>query len=127
MHTVTMSNEKEKVYEYTEKTASEPPPNYDEAMAQAGYQQTNGPPTCPAFVQPTDYGAASSVTPMQPNIPQQQIIIIGGCPACRVGALEEHMTLLGILCGIFFFPFGLICCLTLTERKCTNCGAVFNS
>ena len=36
MHTVTMSNEKEKVYEYTEKTASEPPPNYDEAMAQAG-------------------------------------------------------------------------------------------
>ena len=45
----------------------------------------------------------------------------------QVGALEEHMTLLGILCGIFFFPLGLICCLTLTERKCTNCGATFNS
>ena len=52
-----------------------------------GYQQGTGPPTSAAFVQPVDYGTSSSITPMQPNIPHQQIIVIGGCPACRVGIL----------------------------------------
>lgn len=43
------------------------------------YQVT---PTAPAFVQPTNYGAASIT--IQPSMPQTQVIIIGGCPACRV-------------------------------------------
>jgi len=110
-----------------EQIPKEPPPNYDETMAITGYQQVTGAPTSASFVQPVDYGTASSITPMQPTVPHQQIIVIGGCPACRIGALEEHMTLLGILCGIFFFPLGLICCLTLTERRCTNCGTTFKS
>lgn len=110
-----------------EQIPKELPPNYDEAMATTGYQQVTGPPTSASFVQPVYYGTASSITPMQPTVPHQQVIVIGGCPACRVGALEEHFTLVGILLGIFFFPVGLICCLTLTERRCTNCGAKFNS
>jgi len=117
-------------YGLSEQTPKEPPPNYEQAMAgtPSGYHHSIGPPTSPEFVQPVDYGTSgSSISPMQPNIPHQQIIVIGGCPACRIGSLEEHMTLLGILCGIFFFPIGIICCLTLTERKCTNCGAKFDS
>jgi len=115
-------------YSMSEHIPKEPPPNYEEAMSASsgGYHNASGPPTSPEFVQPADYGAAGlTITPMQPTIPHQTIVVIGGCPACRVGSLEEHMTLLGILCGILLFPIGLICCLTLTERKCTNCGAKF--
>ena len=49
-----------------------------------GYQHVTGPPTSHEFVQPSDYGTSSSINPMQPNIPHQQIIVIGGCPECRV-------------------------------------------
>ena len=49
-----------------------------------GYQHVTGPPTAHEFVQPADYGTSSSINPMQPNISHQQIIVIGGCPECRV-------------------------------------------
>ena len=50
-----------------------------------GYHNSTGPPTSPEFVQPSDYGAAGlTITPMQPTIPHQTIVVIGGCPACRV-------------------------------------------
>lgn len=114
-------------YDTPEQIPREPPPSYDESMASDGYQHVAGPPTSHEFVQPSDYGTSSPINPMQPNVQHQHIIVIGGCPECRVGTLEDHMTLLGILCGIFFFPVGLICCLTFTERRCSNCGAKFNS
>ena len=41
-------------------------------------------------MQPADYGTAGlSITPMQPTIPHQQIIVIGGCPACRVSFIQN--------------------------------------
>ncbi|CAG9770519.1 unnamed protein product [Ceutorhynchus assimilis] len=52
--------------------------------------------------------------------------IIGACPACRVGVLEDGFTCLGVMCAIFFFPLGILCCLALTEKRCSNCGAQFS-
>ncbi|KOX73315.1 Brain protein I3 [Melipona quadrifasciata] len=54
-----------------------------------------------------------------------EIILVGGCPACRVGVMEDDFTCLGLLCAILFFPFGIICCLLLKTRRCSNCGAYF--
>lgn len=58
-------------------------------------------------------------------VPQSEIIIVGACPACRVGILEDDYTCLGLLCAILFFPVGILCCLALKNRRCSNCGAYF--
>ncbi|CAG5136325.1 unnamed protein product [Candidula unifasciata] len=57
--------------------------------------------------------------------PTQSVVVVGGCPACRVGILEEDFTCLGVLCAILFFPLGILCCLALRQRRCSHCGAVF--
>ncbi|XP_060552500.1 membrane protein BRI3-like [Ruditapes philippinarum] len=57
--------------------------------------------------------------------PQPQIIVVGGCPSCRIGVLEDDFTCLGVCCAILFFPIGILCCLAMKERRCPNCGAVF--
>lgn len=80
----------------------------------------------------TNYGAISEVTTIQPSqqIPQpaQQIatnlIIVGGCPVCRIGILEDDFSCLGILCCILFFPIGILCCLAMKNKRCTNCKAI---
>ncbi|XP_046659623.1 brain protein I3 [Homalodisca vitripennis] len=74
----------------------------------------------PQYPAPPNYGATTVVI-TQPN----DIIIVGGCPACRVGVLEDDFTCLGICCAIFFFPIGILCCLALKDKRCTNCGAYF--
>lgn len=56
---------------------------------------------------------------------QPSVVVVGGCPACRVGVLEDDFTCLGILCAIFFFPLGLLFCFALRQRRCPNCGATF--
>ncbi|KAG9333646.1 hypothetical protein JZ751_010714 [Albula glossodonta] len=67
----------------------------------------------------------------QPNyggtytIIQPSVVVVGGCPACRVGVLEDDFTCLGILCAIVFFPIGILFCLALRQRRCPNCGATF--
>jgi len=43
----------------------------------------------------------------------------------QVGVLEDDFTCLGIFCAIFFFPLGILCCLALKNRRCSNCGAYF--
>uniref|UniRef100_A0A1B6L0T4 Membrane protein BRI3 n=1 Tax=Graphocephala atropunctata TaxID=36148 RepID=A0A1B6L0T4_9HEMI len=97
-----------------------PSPNY-------GFNPNN-----PSNVPPPVHGMAPSYGPVpsygattvvisQPN----DIIIVGGCPACRVGVLEDDFTCLGICCAIFFFPIGILCCLALKDKRCTNCGAYF--
>lgn len=70
----------------------------------------------PAAAQP----AFSTYTIVQPSV-----VVVGGCPACRVGVLEDDFTCLGILCAIFFFPLGILFCLALRQRRCPNCGATF--
>ncbi|KAF3846432.1 hypothetical protein F7725_003510, partial [Dissostichus mawsoni] len=59
------------------------------------------------------------------TIIQPSVVVVGGCPACRVGVLEDDFTCLGVLCAIFFFPLGLLFCFALRQRRCPNCGATF--
>ena len=66
------------------------------------------------------YGSTQSTTIVVP-----EVILVGGCPACRVGVMEDDFTCLGLLCAIFFFPVGILCCLLLKTRRCSNCGAYF--
>ncbi|XP_063382779.1 membrane protein BRI3 [Cydia fagiglandana] len=86
------------------------------------------PPPPPGY---TPYGPAPPNTAYLPNygattvIIPPQIIAVNACPACRVGILEDDFTCLGILCAIFFFPLGILCCLALKNRRCSNCGAMF--
>jgi len=56
---------------------------------------------------------------------QPSVVVVGGCPACRVGVLEDDFTCLGVCCAIFFFPLGILCCLAMRQRRCPNCGSVF--
>lgn len=69
----------------------------------------------------SNYGTISHSTIAVPT----EIIVIGGCPACRIGMLEDDFTCLGVCCAIFFFPVGILCCLALKNKRCTNCGAQF--
>nr|CAD7449981.1 unnamed protein product [Timema bartmani] len=92
---------------------------YPSNQLPVGYQPYPGPNTpFPPNYTPS-YGA-TTVT-VQP----QEIIIVGACPACRIGVLEDDYTCLGIFCAIFFFPLGILCCLLLKNRRCSNCGAYF--
>uniref|UniRef100_A0A672QLI5 Membrane protein BRI3 n=1 Tax=Sinocyclocheilus grahami TaxID=75366 RepID=A0A672QLI5_SINGR len=84
--------------------------------ATSGYPAAPAPPAAVAS-QPA---YTSSYTIVQPSV-----VVVGGCPACRVGVLEDDFTCLGILCAIFFFPLGILFCLALRQRRCPNCGATF--
>lgn len=70
---------------------------------------------------PVTYGSISHSTIAMPT----EIIVVGGCPACRIGILEDDFTCLGVCCAIFLFPVGILCCLALKNKRCTNCGAQF--
>ncbi|XP_013383972.1 brain protein I3 [Lingula anatina] len=112
------------------------PPKYGPgAGAYPGYQQGYPPaanyPTAGAY-QPAPGGYQPAPGGYQPHyqqpqaVPvQQNVVVVGGCPACRVGVLEDDFTCLGVLCAILFFPIGILCCLAMRQRRCPNCGAVF--
>ncbi|KAF7221060.1 membrane protein BRI3 [Nothobranchius furzeri] len=86
------------------------------------YQYHGGQGFPPAQMGPpaTQQPYAGSYTIIQPSV-----VVVGGCPACRVGVLEDDFTCLGILCAIFFFPLGILFCFALRQRRCPNCGATF--
>ncbi|XP_035727086.1 brain protein I3-like [Vespa mandarinia] len=96
--------------EPTENTSWQPPPGYYPSTLITSNQGNHMP----------SYGATQSTTIVVP-----EIILVGGCPACRVGIMEDDYTCLGLLCAILFFPIGIICCLLLKTRRCSNCGAYF--
>ncbi|XP_061715592.1 membrane protein BRI3-like isoform X2 [Cydia pomonella] len=119
-------------------TVTDQPPPYSATVPGAPPQpqpQAGGAPYPPPPPPPppgyTPYGAAPPNTTYLPNygattvIIPPQIIAVNACPACRVGILEDDFTCLGILCAIFFFPLGILCCLALKNRRCSNCGAMF--
>ncbi|XP_051995557.1 brain protein I3 [Xyrauchen texanus] len=93
-----------------------PPPYQGYPAADSGYPAV---PRQPASIagQPA---YTSTYTIVQPSV-----VVVGGCPACRVGVLEDDFTCLGIMCAIFFFPLGILFCLALRQRRCPNCGATF--
>ncbi|TRY58163.1 hypothetical protein DNTS_007126 [Danionella cerebrum] len=87
----------------------------------AGYN----PPAPPPY---QGFPAAVAAQPAYTNtytIVQPSVVVVGGCPACRVGVLEDDFTCLGIMCAIFLFPLGILFCLALRQRRCPNCGATF--
>lgn len=98
---------------------------YDPSKEHAGYNQPGYPqgeqtgyPGQPGYQQ--QYGV---IVQQQPAT---QVVLVGGCPACRAGVLEEDYTCLGVLCAILFFPIGILCCLAMRQRRCPNCGAIFD-
>ncbi|XP_004932914.1 brain protein I3 [Bombyx mandarina] len=119
-------------------TVTEQPPPYSAAVPPGlqphTYPQASNPPGAPFPPPPpgySPYGAPPPQTGFVPSYGATNIIIppaiitVGACPACRVGILEDDFTCLGILCAILFFPLGILCCLALKNRRCSNCGAMF--
>lgn len=105
-------------------TMPPPPPGYQPPpyYAQPGYN----PPPPPGLQQPTCPGPAYASTYIITQQPTPaSVVVVGGCPACRVGVLEDDFTCLGVLCAILFFPIGILFCLALRQRRCPNCGATF--
>uniref|UniRef100_A0A1A9WQ10 Membrane protein BRI3 n=1 Tax=Glossina brevipalpis TaxID=37001 RepID=A0A1A9WQ10_9MUSC len=97
--------------------------HYTNATAPNASSQTG------CYGQVPSYGAFES-TPVnvvisQPLTVPPEIIIIGGCPACRIGILEDSFPLLALCCAIVFFPVGILCCLAMKNKRCSNCGAEF--
>lgn len=54
------------------------------------------------------------------------IIVTDICHFFQIGILETDFTCLGVMCAIFLFPIGILCCLGLREKRCSNCGAQFD-
>ncbi|XP_011499297.1 PREDICTED: brain protein I3 [Ceratosolen solmsi marchali] len=104
-----------------------PPPYKPSSTAAQGSASWQPPPgyypsseTQFSTYQPNSYGTIHTTRVIVP-----EIILVGACPACRVGVLEDDYSCLGILCAILFFPLGILCCLFLRNRRCSNCGAYF--
>ncbi|GAB6025725.1 hypothetical protein CHUAL_011709 [Chamberlinius hualienensis] len=76
-----------------------------------------------SFVPPQPYPSYGTTVTVAPTA---EIVIIGGCPICKCGILEKEFTLCGILCCILFFPIGLLCCIAMQRRRCSNCDASFD-
>lgn len=57
-----------------------------------------------------------------PPINSQQNNLPSMPPPCSHEDTESNFTCCGILCGIFCFPIGLICCCMWKEKKCKRCG-----
>ena len=74
---------------------------------------------------PPGYQPVSAVVQTQPAEASYICVTPGNCPACHVGYLGDSYTCLGLCLAVCFFPLGILCCLALTEKRCTNCGMTF--
>jgi len=101
-------------------------PTYQQPPGAAPGQFTGYPGQAPQQRQvPTAYAQpvyqATVIVPGQPVLPPSQF-----GPCAGVGhMITEDFTCCGVCLGIVFFPIGLICCLTMKERRCVNCGMTF--
>ncbi|XP_021957145.1 brain protein I3 [Folsomia candida] len=104
-----------------------PPPYYSTGPVPPpqGWSTAGFPPPPPNYGTTPTYGSTNVILSEPVMFPATQVIIVGGCPACRVGVLEDNFSCLGVLCAIMFFPLGILCCLALRDKRCTNCGAIF--
>ena len=113
------------------------PPPYSPYYSEPASYQTQPPPASfPQYQSVPGFAAPVMSQPGHQGMPtygstivvqhQPEVIFIGGCPACRIGTLEEDFTCMGVLCAILCFPLGLICCLALRQKRCTHCGITFD-
>ncbi|CAF1048312.1 unnamed protein product, partial [Brachionus calyciflorus] len=59
--------------------------------------------------------------PSNPVVLTQPVVVLnGGCPRCGVGMLNDDYGCCAITMAILFFPLGVLCCLAMRERRCTN-------
>lgn len=87
-----------------------------------------------ARYQTTSGGNGSNAPSAVVYVPQTGIpslppgIVLPICPGSLDNYHEfvDRFTLLGILCAIFCFPLGLLCCFLGRERKCERCGYVLD-
>ncbi|XP_045166812.1 brain protein I3-like [Mercenaria mercenaria] len=85
--------------------AQQPPPPY-------GYgQPVYGPPPTSNVVVVTQPGAGMTARP-------------GTCRHCGIGYPHSTYSVMGILLAILCFPIGILCCLMLTETRCSHCRAL---
>ncbi|XP_044750483.1 brain protein I3-like [Coccinella septempunctata] len=98
------------------------PPSYP------GYPPAGQPGPPPPGMNP--YYTQGAPTTQQPQVILQSseptVVVVGGCPSCRIGLLEDEYGCCAICLAICCFPIGIVCCLLMKERKCSNCGAVYH-
>ncbi|XP_018420613.1 PREDICTED: brain protein I3 [Nanorana parkeri] len=113
-------------YDYGQQANYGTIPGAPQTAAQTVYQPPPYPyPTGTGYIAPAQTTYPSTYTIIQQPAATTSVVVVGGCPACRVGVLEDSFTCLGIFCAIFFFPIGILFCLALRQRRCPNCGATF--
>ncbi|XP_074653439.1 uncharacterized protein LOC141907630 [Tubulanus polymorphus] len=67
----------------------------------------------PVITPPTGYTANAGNT----------VVVVGaGCQTCQAGTYVEEFTACGIILAILFFPWGILCCLLMRERRCPRCN-----
>lgn len=107
-------------------TSIPPPGTYTGAvLPPAAYNVTIAPPAGYQVVPPSALPNYGSTVYVKPVPPVTEIVVVGTCPACRVGVLEEDFTCLGVCLAVFFFPLGILCCLAMRHQRCPNCGAIY--
>ncbi|XP_064095677.1 membrane protein BRI3-like [Macrobrachium nipponense] len=129
---------------------NEPPPPYSATPPPIGFQSPDPPPTVRVEVQqeggyPTgqqQYPAAYPYAPgkpvppgstpvvmTQPQVVNHAVVILppGTCPSCRAGILQSEYSMCGICLAILCFPIGVLCCVLMMERRCSNCHMSFDS
>ncbi|OXA51244.1 brain protein I3 [Folsomia candida] len=103
-------------------------PDHPRIPAPVGWGAYPPPPPPPQNQPPYQYGSTTTVTvqPAQLVQPGTRVVIVsGGCPRCHVGSLIDDFDCCAIFLAIFFFPIGILCCLAMRQKRCTNCGATF--
>lgn len=107
------------------------PPPYSQVGEPQGYQTAQTTVVTTAPIPGYEPGYQAAVLPgYQPTAaqaaPPTYVYVGGNCPVCKRGNLQEGFTPLGICLAIWFFPIGIVCCVMLTEKRCSHCGAVFS-
>lgn len=83
-----------------------------------------------APIQATIYAVPPPPPPQNTTTTHHHIIVddirlVGGCPMCRIGMLEDNFPCPAVCCAILFFPIGVLCCLAMRNKRCSHCSYEF--
>uniref|UniRef100_A0A6B2LSW7 Membrane protein BRI3 n=1 Tax=Arcella intermedia TaxID=1963864 RepID=A0A6B2LSW7_9EUKA len=85
-----------------------------------GYQQQGYAPPPQGYQQ--GYEQQGYAPAPQGYAPATHVVVVGNCPRCSVGTMQDEYTCCGVALAILFFPIGILCCLSMTEKRCSSCG-----